>query len=180
MRLIDFCRTLAYKLRQLPHHAYERYLIRDGAVAAETRLSAKLLKADGSVLDLGLLGRRIVTTAGVNYLAGAFAGVGAASNINWHGTGIGTAGAVIGDTALGNTTGAPARVAGTQSTPGSSNIYQSQATVSYTGALAITEWGIFTASTAGTLFDRFQFAAINVLNGDSIQFTFQLTLPSGG
>ena len=73
-----------------------------------------------------------------------------------------------------------ARATGTQSTPGSTNIYRSVGTVSFTSTLAITEHGLFTASSGGTLFDRSVFSAINVLNGDSIQFTWELTLPAGG
>lgn len=180
MRLAALGRSLAYQLRMLPQHALERYQLRDGAIAADTELRAVLHRADGTSIDLGRLGRRIVTTAGVNFLAAAMAGSGSAAAFNWHGTGIGVTAAAIGDTALQNTTGAPARGSGTQSTPGSANIYQSVATIAYTSSLAITEWGLFSAVTSGTLLDRFVFAAINVINGDSITFTFQLTLPSGG
>lgn len=133
------------------------------------------------LLDSRDLGSGVVTTAGVNYLAADFAG--GASDINaftYHATGIGTNSAVVGDTTLQNVTGAPARVSGTPSTPGSANIYQNVATVSYTGSLAITEWGLFSASTSGTLWDRRVFTAINVINGDSIQFTYQLTCTAGG
>jgi hypothetical protein len=126
-------------------------------------------------------GSGLVTTAGVVYLAADFAAGGSDINaFNYHHTGIGAVAAAIGDTTLGNVTGVPARVTGTQSTPGSTNIYQTQATVSYTSGLAITEWGLFSASTAGTLWDRKVFSAINVVNGDSIQFTYQLTCTAGG
>jgi hypothetical protein len=54
------------------------------------------------------------------------------------------------------------------------------ATFNFTSTLAITEWGLFSASTSGTLWDRRTFSAINVANGDSIQFTYTLTVPAGG
>ena len=108
---------------------------------------------------------------------------GGASDISaftWHGTGIGTTAAAIGDTALGNTTGAPARVSGTSTQPGTVNIFRQVATVAYTSTLAITEWGLFSAVTAGTMWDRKVFTAINVVSGDSIQFTYDLTITAGG
>jgi hypothetical protein len=100
------------------------------------------------------------------------------SGFKFHDSGVGTGGAVIGDTALGSPAGS-ARVTGTPSNP-SANIYRSVAAIAYTTTLAITEWGLFSASTSGTLWDRRVFAAINVVNGDSIQFTYNLTVPSGG
>lgn len=100
-----------------------------------------------------------------------------------------------GDTALVTDSGV-ARVAGTQTTPGSVNIYKTVATQSYVSSLAIIEWGLFSASSSGTLWDRRWFnttgapattassaltvAAINVISGDSIQFTYQLTCNAGG
>lgn len=120
----------------------------------------------------------LVTTAGVNYMAAEFAG-GASliSAFKWHDCGTGTVAAAIGDTGLGTPAGT-ARVSGTGSS--TTNVFQSVATISFTSSLAITEWGLFSASTAGTLLDRRVFAAINVVSGDSIQFTYQLTVPAGG
>lgn len=100
-----------------------------------------------------------------------------------------------GDTALVTDSGV-ARVAGTQTTPGSVNVYKSVATQSYVSSLAIVEWGILSAVSSGTLWDRRWFntagapattavaalvaAPINVLNGDSIQFSYSLTCNAGG
>ena len=78
------------------------------------------------------------------------------------------------DTALGTPAG-PARVSGTQVENGS-NTYRTVATIAYTATLAITEHGIFSASAAGTLLDRTVFTAINVVSGDSIQFTFDISV----
>lgn len=132
---------------------------------------------NGVARDLGVVSRRIVTTAGVNYLASTFTGTGAPANFNYHDAGTGTTAAAIGDTAMQTAYGG-ARATGTQSNP-SANIYRSVGTVSFTSTLAITEWGIFSASSAGTLLDHFVFSAINVVNGDSIQGTFNLTLTAG-
>lgn len=96
-------------------------------------------------------------------------------------------------TAIGS--GLAARVAGAQSNP-SSNIYQSVATLAFTGSLSISEWGIFSATSSGTLLDRRWFntslapntpasgaltgSTIGVTSGDSIQFTYKLTFNAGG
>lgn len=135
---------------------------------------------DGELFETYELGSGLVTTAGVNYMAADMNdGASDISAFDHHGVGIGTTAAATGDTALENVTGVPARVAGTPSNP-TSNQYRSVATVSFTSTLAITEWGLFSASTAGTLWDRRVFAAINVVNGDSIQFTYTLTINAGG
>lgn len=99
-----------------------------------------------------------------------------------------------GDTVLVADSGV-ARVAGTQTNPTAPQ-YRSVATMSFTTSLAITEWGLFSASSSGTLWDRRWFntaqapqvtasaalvsAPINVQNGDSIQFTYTLTINAGG
>lgn len=142
-------------------------------------LRASLYKG-GNLADVYEFGSGLVTTAGVNYLAADMNdGSSDISAFDYHAVGIGTTAAAIGDTAIENATGAPARVVGTPSTP-SAGQYRSVATVSFTSSLAITEWGLFSASTAGTMWDRRTFAAINVVNGDSIQFTYTLTVNAGG
>jgi hypothetical protein len=151
-----------------------------GGLEFKSHLEASWFRGD-KLVDQFDLGSGLVVTAGVVYMAAEMAG--GASDINaftYHAVGIGTTAPVIANTAMENTTGAPARVNGTSSTPGSTNIFQSLATVSFTGTLAITEWGLFSASSGGTLWDRKTFTAINVVNGDSIQFTYQLTITAGG
>lgn len=156
----------------------ERY---PGGLEFRSNLSALWTDKRDRVIDEFDFGSGLVVTAGVVYLAADFAGGGSDINaFNWHATGIGTTAPVIANTVMENTTGVPSRVSGTQTTPGSTNIYQSQATVSFTSGLAITEWGLFSAVTSGTLWDRKTFTAINVVNGDSIQFTYQLTCTAGG
>jgi hypothetical protein len=123
----------------------------------------------------------LVTTTGVDYMASDFASGGSSPTISGFkyqdsGTGVGAEG--TGNTALGTPT-ALARVAGTPSNP-SPNQYQSVATLPYNNTFAITEWGLFSASVSGTLWDRRVFSAINVNNGDSIQFTYTLTVNAGG
>jgi len=125
--------------------------------------------------------RGLVTNAGVNYMATDFASGLASPRVgafNQHDSGTGTTAAAVTDTALQTPTGL-ARVAGVQSNP-SANVYQTVATITYNATFAVTEWGLFSAAAAGTLWDHRVFAAINVVNGNSIQFTYAVTFPSGG
>ena len=140
---------------------------------------AALLGAALLIPSLLMVG--IVTTAGVNYMASDFASGGVTPTISgfkFHASGTGIVAAAVTDTALGTDSGV-ARVSGTPSNP-TANQYRSVATMAYVSTLAITEWGLFSASTVGTLWDRRVFAAINVVSGDSIQFTYTLTVNNGG
>lgn len=142
-----------------------------------SELSAVLIKADGTRINKGVLSRRVVTNVGVQFLRDCFTNTSEPENINFHDSGTGSVAENVTDTTI--TAAGPARVSGTQSTP-ASNQYRTVATIAYTSTLAITEHGLFTASTAGTLWDRSVFTAINVVNGDSIQFTYTLTINAGG
>lgn len=146
----------------------------------EPRLSAVLRRSRGGLnaeVDLGVIARKVITTVGVNFLATAFINTVEPEVINFHDSGTGAGAEAVGNTTI--TAAGPSRVSGTQSNP-SANVYRTVATISYTGTLAITEHGLFTASTSGTLWDRSLFSAINVVSGDSIQFTYDLTLTAGG
>jgi hypothetical protein len=165
-------------------------------IRVQADLFATLIKANGERIELGDLKKRkswlrrlmdwslfdqrgLVTVAGVNYMASDFASGGVTPTISgfkFHASGTGTNAAANSDTALQTDSGV-ARVSGTASNP-SANIYKSVATMAYTTTLAITEWGVFSASTVGTLWDRRVFSAINVVNGDSISFSYSLTIPS--
>ncbi len=181
MSLIPYSiRNLPARLRGLKQElARTRAMKKFGVVGTLAELRATVTRADGTIEQYGVLSRRVVTTAGVNWLATAFTNTVEPETLNFHDCGTGTTAEAIGQTTLVTPYGG-SRATGTQSTPGSTNIYRSVATISFTTTLAITEHGIFTASSSGTMFDRSVFAAINVANGDSIQFTWELTLPSGG
>jgi len=101
------------------------------------------------------------------------------STFKYHDSGTGVGAEAATDTALGTPT-AEARDAGTQIEGATANIYKSVATHTYGGSFAITEHGLFNAATAGTLMDRTKFAAVNVANGEKIEFTYELTVSSGG
>ena len=150
-----------------------------GGLSFHSNLSLRVIR-NGKVISEKDLGSGLVTTAGVNFLATDFVdGTTDITTFDFHHSGLGTVAAAIGDVDLGNVTGVPARVAGTASSPAAGQ-YRTVGTVAYTSTLAITEWGLFSASTGGTMWDRKVFAAINVVNGDSVQFTYTLTVNAGG
>lgn len=162
--------NLRHLLRGLPDVIF-------GLVRPVGRLYVDVLRADGRRERLGLVSTRVVTTAGVNYLVDALQGTVEPENFKYHGMGTGSAAEASSDTALG--TEVESRATGTQVEGASANIYRSVATITATAARAVTEHGLFSASSSGTMLDRSVFSVINLATGDSIQFTYELTLPAG-
>lgn len=150
-----------------------------GVLTAYGKLEAVLFRADGSVVRYGVLSYRVVTTAFVNFVVDQLqTETSVFGDFKYHDAGVGTTDPAITDTDI-ETTDGESRATGTQ-TESAANAYQSVGTVSYTTTKAVTEHGLFNASTGPTLMDRSEFAAINVVSGDSIQFTYTLTLTAGG
>lgn len=147
-----------------------------GNLTLAGELRAVHTHADGRCVDYGVICRRVVTTAGVGFITDAFQNLVELELMNYHASGTGTTAEAVGDTTL--VTEAATRVAGTQSEP-SANVYRTVATIPYTGTLAITEHGIFSAAAAGVLLDRSVFSPINVISGDSVAYTFSLTISAG-
>ena len=142
------------------------------------KLEARLIKKDGEVINYGTLGYRVATTAFVNFMVDQLqAETSEWGDFKYHDSGIGTTNEAVGDTDI-ETSDEEDRVAGTQ-TEDDADDYQSVGTISYTTTKAITEHGLFSQSTGTTLMDRTEFSAINVENGDSIQFTYTLNCAAG-
>lgn len=150
-----------------------------GGLSFHSDLEALVVRAGGKT-ERVKLGSGLVTNAGVNYLAADFLAASAAriNAFNYTDAGTGTVAAAVTDVALGTPYGG-ARSAGTQSNP-AANKYRHAATITFAGTFAITEWGLFSAASAGTMWDRKVFAALNVLSGDAITFTYDLTVNAGG
>jgi len=98
-------------------------------------------------------------------------------DFKYHDSGIGTGAEDVGDVGLGTPWGG-ARDTGTQ--VASTNTYTSVATTTYNATKAITEHGLFNASSGVTLMDRTKFAAINVVDTNAITWTFVITFATGG
>ena len=150
-------------------------------------LSLRKFCADGSIIDYGIVSRRVVTTAFVNYAVDAMQADQAFETFNFHAFGEGTTAAAITDTGLeteltteyatDNT-----RLTGTQTEGASANIYRTVATLDPDAACDVTEHGILRANTgATTLLDRTVFTAIPLgATGDTLEATYDLTIAAGG
>lgn len=115
----------------------------------------------------------IFTQAGEEIVADLVDGT-VAAPANWYigwGTGAGTA--AKGDTTL-FTEAAEARVTATESQPAADQ-NRFVGTITATGAKTITNAGVLSASTGGTLLLHSDFAGVTLAINDSIQFTFTLT-----
>lgn len=117
----------------------------------------------------------IVTDAGMAIITNRLKGSGDEPKyVAW---GTGTTSPVAGDTAL-ETAAAESRTDGTSSrvtTNVTNDTYQVAGTIACTGtAKAITEVGLFDASTSGNMLLRGTFSAINVNVGDSVAFTIKV------
>ncbi len=158
-----------------------------GITTFTSELSIRLFRANGEVVEYGVVSRRVITDAGVAFLVDDWDNNGQdISTLNFHGCGTGTTAEAVGDTALvtESTTALnpdSTRATGTRSQP-AANQYRTVGTVTFDASAAITEHGIFSqaATGGGTLWDRSVFSAINVVSGDSIAFTYTCTASSGG
>lgn len=163
------------------------WLRRKAAGASEEELRLFSLNL-GERIRYGVASRQVVTDAGVAYIVDDFdngAGSADVSLFNFHGCGTGTNAENVTDTALQTESTTilnpdSTRATGTRSQP-AANQFRSVGTLTFDGSGAITEHGLFTTSGTGTgvLLDRSVFSAINVASGDSIQFTYTITFPSG-
>jgi hypothetical protein len=193
IRKMDFNKYL-YQARNLRSLSKSAKVLTGVAVAKQMgllsvygRLSAKICRRvgdspwnGGRMEDLGLLGMRVVTDAGVAFLVDDWDGdTTDITTMNYHDSGTGGTAENQTDTTLVTQAGPTTRATGTKSQP-SANVLQSVGTIAYTGTLGITEHGLFSqAAQGGVLWDRTLFTVINVVSGDSIEFTYQCTLTAG-
>lgn len=181
---------LAWKVKNLPHvlpglaqDAIARAL---GMNHIAARLYARKRTADGQWVNYGLISTQKVTTAFCEFMVDQLqTETSAWGDFKYHDTGTGVGAEANGDTSMGTVCTemvGDIREVGTQIEGATAVVYKSVATVEYDGAAAITEHGLFddTRVAGGVLMDRSVFAAINVANGDSIEFTYQLSATAGG
>jgi len=147
----------------------------------------KAVKIDkaGHRIDYGVVSRRVVTTTGVTHITDAWRNSVELEIMKYHGAGTGTNTEAAAETALAteSTTALnPDSTRATGSLAGATTTFQSVGTLIFDASTAVIEHGLFSqaATGGGTMFDRSQFAAINVVSGDSIQFTYTVTFTAGG
>jgi hypothetical protein len=158
-----------------------------GIVTVTSELQIQKILPTGRAIDYGVVSRRVITTAGVNFMVDAWQGSVEPETMKYHGCGTGTNAENSSDSALQTecTTALnpdSTRATGTLAEGASANIFSSVGTLTFDASAAVTEHGLFNqaATGGGTLWDRSVFSAINVASGDSIQFTYQATLSAGG
>jgi hypothetical protein len=123
----------------------------------------------------------VLTNNGEEWAAERLAGVqgagtnNVAANAGSH-IGMGTGGttAAKADTALGTEVETRSATSVTVVGTGSAAKYQATATITATATRVVIEAGLFSASSAGVMFVRGDFSAINLASGDSIAFTIQI------
>jgi hypothetical protein len=171
--------SLAWKLRNNLRRSYifgwlangtaKQFSALTGVPTMTAELELLLTRANGERINYGVVSRRVVTTAFVNFVVDQLqTETSVFGDFKYTDSGVGTTAENVADTAI-ETTDGESRATGTQ-TESASNAYRSVGTISYTSTKAITEHGLFNDSSAGTLMDRSVFSAINVVNGDSINF----------
>lgn len=121
----------------------------------------------------------MVVNAGLAIISDLVSGVGGTVP-KYVAEGTGSTAPAVTDTALGlevetRATGTVSRV----TTTATNDTMQVVGTVSQTGTHAITESGLFDASTSGNMLCRGTFTAVNVVSGDSIQFTWKVSWTGG-
>lgn len=141
----------------------------------------------GLVEDYGVVGHKVVTTAGVNFLVDAWQNSVELEILKYHGIGTGSTAEASGDTALVTeltTEYNPdsTRATGTLTEGASANIFRTVGTNTLDGTpgAALREHGLFSAASAGTLWDRTVYSAITLSSGDSLQSTYDMTATAGG
>lgn len=148
---------------------------------------ATVTRANGEIVDYGLISLRVVTTVGAGFLVDAMQNIVEPEIMKYHGFGTGGTAEAAGDTALvtelttqyatDNT-----RPTGSLTEGASGNIFRTVGTLSPDASVAITEHGIFSqaATGGGVLLDRSLFSVINLISGDSLAVTYDWTLSTGG
>jgi hypothetical protein len=145
----------------------------------------RLVPAEGLPDDAEIDGRRVITTAGVNYIRDAFVahnGGADVQNMNFHDSGTGNTAEATGDTDLVTPAGPTTRATGVQDRSTSAH-YKTTGTITYAGSVAVVEHGLFNQAARGAgsvLLDRTVFSVVNMGAGESIAFTYDLSLPAGG
>lgn len=157
-----------------------------GVTTVLSSLAIRVKRADGQWIDYGVVSRRVVTTAGVNFLVDALQGTVEPEILKYHGIGTGSTAEASGDTALvtESTTALnpdSTRATGSLTEGASANIFRTVGTITADAQIVAREHGILSqaATGGGTLLDRSVFATITLESGDSMQATYDFTITAG-
>jgi hypothetical protein len=131
-----------------------------------------IIGADGAVKDTREI-KNLVVTSGKTFIASRMVGV-AANVMGWMELGTGTTAAAVGDTTLQTAiSGSRVALTGTSAT----NVVTYVASFpAGTGTGAVTEAGVFNASSAGTMLCRTVFSVVNKGAADAMSITWTITV----
>lgn len=153
---------------------FGKFLKTKGRFGLKDNLYARHYR-NGKLLEERPLGHNLVVADGKEYIVDAWQNSVELETAKYHDTGIGVTGTAGSDSGMETATGFT-RATGSLTEGDNAEEFKSVGTVSCTATKAVTEWGIFSASTGGVLIARNTFSALNVVNGDSIEFTWECQL----
>jgi hypothetical protein len=132
-----------------------------------------IIGADGAVKDSREI-KNLVVTTGKTFIASRMVGV-ASTVMGWMELGTGTTAAAVGDTAL-QTAISGSRVTLTSGTSSTNVVTYVASFPAGTGTGAVTEAGVFNASSAGTMLCRTVFSVVNKGAADAMSITWTITV----
>lgn len=137
-------------------------------------VSVVITDKDGNVKDTRTI-KNLVVSAGKTFIAAAMlkTTTNSPAAMTHMAVGAGAVAAAVGDTTLGSELG---RVALGSSTSSGAVVTYSASFPAGTGTGAVTEAGIFNASSAGTMLCRTVFAVVNKGVDDAMSITWQITV----
>lgn len=140
-------------------------------IKATGRLNIQVIGPDGTIKEEQTVDN-LVVTAGLNFIASRIKD--ASSNVMSHmAVGSGTAPAAAANTALGTELG---RVALTSTTVTNNQVAFVATFGAGVGTGAVTEAGLFSASTSGTMLCRTVFSVVNKEAADTMSITWTVTI----
>lgn len=140
---------------------------------------------NGDEVDYGIVSTRVVTTVGVGFIVDAFQNIVELESMRYHGIGTTNTAEAVGDTALAAELSTVYNPDNTRATgtlgESSANVYRTVGTNVVDGSATIVEHGIFSqaATGGGVLLDRSIFGGIALVNGNSLQSTYDFTITAG-
>lgn len=140
-------------------------------IKAAGRLNIKIIGPDGQIKQEETVDN-LVVTAGLNFIASRIRDA-SASVMSHMAVGSGTAPAAAGNTALGTELG---RVALTSTTATNNQVAYAASFGAGVGTGAVTEAGLFSASTGGTMLCRTVFSVVNKEAADTMSITWTVTI----
>lgn len=142
-------------------------------VKAIGRVAARIIGPNGELKEERDLGYNLITTNGQNGIADQLLASPTITKPTHMGIGTGTTAPAVGNTALVTEVGTRQSLTKTRSNNVVTNVATFGAGV---GTGAITEAGIFTAATAGTMYSRITFSPINKGANDTLELTWTYTI----